>query len=133
MSLLMTGNSDGQRSAPAGVAGGGSGPCAEMEIISADGQQRRVLRTFETKPIFPGEVCETRNSGGGGWGDPLARDPQKVCIDVQSRFVSAARAREVYGVVLDASGRAVDGDATRRQRDALRRRRGDAAAAGATR
>jgi N-methylhydantoinase B len=133
MSLLMTGNSDGQRSAPAGVAGGGSGPCAEMEIIAADGRQRRVLRTFETKPIFPGEACETRNSGGGGWGDPLARDAQKVRADVQSGFVSAARARDVYGVVFDASGLAVDADATRRQRDALRGKRGEVAAVGAAR
>jgi N-methylhydantoinase B len=99
-----------------------------MEIVATDGR-RRVLRTFETKPIFPGEVCETRNAGGGGWGDPLKREPQRVSADVQSGFVSPARARDVYGVVLDAAGLSVDAAATQRQRDALRSLRAAAGAA----
>lgn len=123
MSLLMTGNSDGQRNAPAGVAGGGSGPLAEMEIVAPDGQ-RRVLRTFSTQPIFPGEICETRNTGGGGWGDPLAREPTRVRDDVRNGFVSAARAREIYGVVLDAAGLSVDAAATAARRRELRAGRG---------
>lgn len=122
MSLLMTGNSDGQRCAPAGVVGGGSGPLAEMEIVATDGA-RRVLRTFVTEPIFPGEICETRNSGGGGWGDPLARDPQRVGDDVRAGFVSLARAENTYGVVIDGSSFAVNEAATRTRRDQLRQQR----------
>ncbi|TAK50720.1 MAG: hydantoinase B/oxoprolinase family protein [Gammaproteobacteria bacterium] len=118
MSLLMTGNSDGQRSAPAGVAGGGSGPCAEMEIIGTDGAHR-VLRTFVTEPIRPGEACEARNPGGGGWGDPLRRDPARVSEDLRNGFVSVARAREVYGVIVTADGYTIDAAATARQREAL--------------
>jgi N-methylhydantoinase B len=117
-SLLMTGNSDGQRSPPTGVTGGHNGRNAEMEIIAPDGQ-RRVLRTFVTQPIFPGEACETRNSGGGGWGDPLARDPQRVRQDVRDGFVSVARARDVYGVVVDTAGLKVDLAATRKRRAEL--------------
>jgi N-methylhydantoinase B len=121
-SLLMTGNSDGQRSPPVGVSGGQNGRCAEMEIVAPDGQ-RRVLRTFVTQPIFPGEACETRNSGGGGWGDPLDRDPERVRQDVRNGFVSVARARQVYGVVVDAAGLKVDLAATRQQRATPRRAR----------
>lgn len=118
MALLMTGNSDGQRCAPAGVVGGGSGPLAEMEIVGTD-QSRRVLRTFVTEPIFPGEICETRNTGGGGWGNPLARDPLRVLEDVRNGFVSAGRARKVYGVVVDAAALTVDNEATTRLRNEL--------------
>lgn len=121
-SLLMTGNSDGQRHAPAGVAGGGSGPLAEMQIVGADGA-RRILRTFATQPIFPGEACETHNSGGGGWGDPLARDVRLVSDDARNGFISIARARDVYGVMLDGVTFAVDEDGTARLREKLRRER----------
>jgi N-methylhydantoinase B len=118
-SLLMTGNSDGQRSPPAGVTGGEKGRNAEMEIVAPDGK-RRVLRTFVTEPILPGEACETRNSGGGGWGDPLNREPGRVREDVRNGFVSVARARDIYGVVIDAAGLNVDLAATQRRRAELK-------------
>jgi N-methylhydantoinase B len=57
---------------------------------------------------------------GGGFGDPLERDPEQVAADVREGFVSANRAREVYGVVLTDDGR-VDGAATAAVRASLRR------------
>lgn len=119
MSLLMTGNSDGQRCAPAGVSGGQNAHLAEMEIISPDGK-RRPLRTFVTIPIFPGEACESRNSGGGGWGNPLNRNPQRVVDDVRAGFISAQRARDVYGVEVDAVSWTFDAGATAKLRARLR-------------
>ncbi|MDQ3702789.1 MAG: hydantoinase B/oxoprolinase family protein [Chloroflexota bacterium] len=59
--------------------------------------------------------------GGGGFGDPLARDPEAVRADVQDEYVSPARAAADYGVVLDADG-AVDYPAT----EGLRATRRDA-------
>ena len=44
--------------------------------------------------------------GGGGFGDPLARDPARVAEDVRDGYVSAARAEADYGVVLDGAGAA---------------------------
>ena len=41
-----------------------------------------------------------RTGGGGGWGDPLERDPERVRADVLEEFVSPEAAREEYGVVL---------------------------------
>ena len=58
------------------------------------------------------------SAGGGGYGDPLERDPASVSADVQAGFVSAERAREGYGVVLDAAGE-VDEEATSAARNAL--------------
>jgi N-methylhydantoinase B len=41
--------------------------------------------------------------GGGGWGDPLARDPQAVLDDVLDEYVSVVGASRDYGVVLEGS------------------------------
>ena len=41
-----------------------------------------------------------RTGGGGGWGDPMERDPERVRADVLEEFVSAEAARRDYGVVL---------------------------------
>ena len=43
-------------------------------------------------------------AGGGGWGDPLARDPAAVADDVANEKVSVEAARELYGVVIGADG-----------------------------
>ena len=66
-----------------------------------------------------------RTGGGGGWGDPLERDPIAVRADVQEEFISARSAREHYGVVLT-DRLAVDHAATERARNAIRSARGNA-------
>jgi N-methylhydantoinase B len=58
-----------------------------------------------------GEVIRLWGGGGGGFGDPFERDPERVATDVAAGLVSAERAREVYGVVtangaVDAKGTA---------------------------
>jgi N-methylhydantoinase B len=63
-----------------------------------------------------------RTGGGGGWGDPLERDPALVRADVAEELVSLGAAREQYGVVL-AAGLAVDEEATTALRDRLRSQR----------
>jgi N-methylhydantoinase B len=60
--------------------------------------------------------------GGGGYGDPLDREPARVAQDVAEGRVSPERAREIYGVVLTAD-RAVDDEATRLLRDGERQNR----------
>jgi N-methylhydantoinase B len=62
-----------------------------------------------------GDAYMMRSGGGGGFGDPLERDPALVALDVQEGYVSAAVARDVYGVVVDASN-VLDADATTRLR-----------------
>jgi N-methylhydantoinase B len=66
-----------------------------------------------------------RTGGGGGWGDPLERDPTAVCADVEEEFISARSARERYGVVL-ADDLTVDHAATEAARNAIRSARGRA-------
>jgi N-methylhydantoinase B len=62
-----------------------------------------------------------RTGGGGGFGDPLDRDPQAVRNDVREGFISLTSARDDYGVVLR-DDLTLDEAATKRARDAIRKR-----------
>jgi N-methylhydantoinase B len=66
-----------------------------------------------------------RTGGGGGWGDPLERDPAAVRVDVEEELVSRASAREDYGVVLR-DDLSVDQAATEQARNTIRSARGNA-------
>jgi N-methylhydantoinase B len=68
------------------------------------------------------DVYECGPSSGGGWGDPIDRAPELVAQDVREAAVSAAMARDVYGVVVAPDG-AVDGIATAKRRAAIRAER----------
>ena len=63
-----------------------------------------------------------RTGGGGGWGDPLAREPELVRADVAEELISLRAAREHYGVVLT-EGLSVDVGATTKLRQTLRSQR----------
>ncbi len=78
---------------------------------------RAISRSF----LQEGDVYCSIAMGGGGYGDPLARDPRCVARDVVAGLVSSQRAREIYGVML--SGGAVDEAATGEAREAIRARR----------
>lgn len=53
------------------------------------------------EPLAPGHCYFTQYPGGGGWGDPLERDPRLVREDVLDEYLSIEGARRDYGVVLD--------------------------------
>jgi N-methylhydantoinase B len=105
-SFLMTGNCDGMV-VPARGSTGEELALLEMWVESPDGSTR-TLRTMANEPVYAGEVCKSKSPGGGGWGDPLDRDPRRVWADVVDGLVTPQRARQVYGVVLGPEGRAVD-------------------------
>ena len=72
--------------------------------------------------VAAGTLIRIRTTGGGGWGDPLERDPALVARDVRWGKVSAAAAVADYGVVLTGpeDDPVVDGEATGRLRGDLR-------------
>jgi N-methylhydantoinase B len=72
-------------------------------------------------PVFPGDVLHFVTWGGGGWGDPLERDPALVALEVRRGLVTAAGAQR-YGVVVSEAGE-VDDAATAELRDRLRTER----------
>lgn len=87
-----------------------------LEIV---GGQREVPRAFGRNRLGQDDVFHCSASGGGGWGDPLQRDPLLVVRDVKEGLVSARWAREVYGVACDSSGE-LDTQGTRQTRDSIR-------------
>jgi N-methylhydantoinase B len=79
-------------------------------------------------PLMHQDALYVRWNGGGGIGDPLRREPDKVLQDLRDGIISPRAAVEVYGVVIERG--AVDAGATALQRDTMRRARmtGEAAA-----
>jgi N-methylhydantoinase B len=76
----------------------------------------RPIRPKGRQTVPPRDAIRLELPGGGGVGDPLTRDPQRVLDDVLDGFITAQEAWRDYGVVVDASGR-LDTAATRRLRD----------------
>ena len=62
--------------------------------------------------------CFFQSCGGGGWGDPLKRDPAAVLGDVRNEYVSIEGAESDYGVVIDPISLTVDETATQQRRAA---------------
>ena len=70
-----------------------------------------------------GDMLYIRFMGGGGYGDPLDREPDLVLEDVLRDLVSLECAKKIYGVVVDMNQRQVDIQKTRKQREAMRKNR----------
>jgi N-methylhydantoinase B len=69
--------------------------------------------------LKPGEVLRLQSPPGGGYGNPLEREPDRVLGDVANERVSLAHAADVYGVVIDAESLTVDEIATTARRAEL--------------
>jgi N-methylhydantoinase B len=107
--------SDGCRYPPKGVLGGLEGAAARNMKRMVNGELID-LPGFHEEMLKPGEAITWINNGGGGYGDPRARDPERVARDINRQWLSVERARNVYGVTvtLDDEGALykVDWDAT---------------------
>lgn len=111
-----------QQLPPAGLAGGGAGQPGAFEFEAAGGP-RVVRSTVAGVTLAPGACLTVTTAGGGGYGDPFARDPSLVLADVREGKVSPRHAREVYGVAVRDD--AIDDSETERLRAARGRERHD--------
>jgi len=87
---------------PRGLFGAGPGSGARFLINEQAGDPSGLTL------CLPGDVIQFDSAGGGGYGDPLQRDPQAVAADVVNGYVSIEKAREDYGVVMDPATLRVD-------------------------
>lgn len=71
-------------------------------------------------PVKQFDIILFRWGAGGGYGDPLERDPEAVLRDVKMNAISLETAEDMYGVIIKQPGMAVDFEATQRQRELLR-------------
>ena len=82
-----------------GICGGGPGEPNRMVIRYGSDDEYTVKHTADWVPIAAGERIMYDYGGGGGWGNPLDRDPQAVLDDVLDEYVSVAGAERDYAVV----------------------------------
>ena len=110
--------SDRKKIRPYGLYGGRPGrPSAN--VLNPD-RNARPLESKVTTTMYRGDVIRHEWAGGGGWGDPLERDPERVLRDVRNEYVSVDSARDDYGVVIDTGAWTVDTAATEARREGLR-------------
>lgn len=105
-----------------GVRGGRAGRPFEV-VIDPGGPDERVMDGLvDDEPVRAGEVIRIRTTGGGGWGDPLERDPDRVARDVLWEKVSVEAAAADYGVVVTGppDDPQVDTEATQQLRARMR-------------
>jgi len=113
----LTNLSDRQRFAPYGLGGGKPGKLGRT--VLNPGPAEEIIHGKQSREFAYGDVISFQQSGAGGYGDPLERDPRRVLEDVLDDYVSVEAARREYGVVIVAQGAdlSIDEPAT----DALRR------------
>lgn len=101
---------------PWGLFGGLPGALSRMDITYPDDTVHHVNSKDLVERIPPGSVLHKWTGGGGGFGNPLERDPEAVAADVANGVVSRENAERLYGVAVDPATRAVDREATARLR-----------------
>jgi len=115
--------SDRRKIRPYGLYGGKPGKSSQ-NMMNPDGAAELLDSKF-TMTLRKGDVFRHELPGGGGWGDPLERDPARVLEDVRNEYVTPEGASNEYGVVIDLQALSVDKEATRELRNSLREARGD--------
>ena len=116
---------DRHRSRPWGILGGRPGAVSEKWLIRAGSERREPLESkVDHVKVAPGDRIVFRTAGGGGWGDPLERDPARVRADVRRKLMSAQKAERDYGVVLAGDALDPEAAATEARRESIRRSRG---------
>ena len=110
--LALLCNFERVRNPARGRNGGGKGAPGAVSLRSG-----RPIRPKGRQTVPPRDAIRLELPGGGGFGDPRARDPHRVLDDVRDGMIAAEEAHRDYGVVIDAHGQ-LDGAATERLRSA---------------
>jgi len=108
---------------PWGILGGRPAACSEKWLVRKDGSREPLPSKIDNVRVRNGDRVIFRTAGGGGWGDPLERDPVRTRNDVARKLMTATKAREDYGVVLTGDRFDIDRRATDELRDGMRRNR----------
>lgn len=112
--VTLTYGIEGKLNPPQGVRGGHGGTEPEAWVIDAASGERKEIPIVGRYDLRRGEKVVSITPGGGGYGDPLEREPEAVLTDVEDLRVTLETARDIYGVVI--AGGAIDAEATTAQR-----------------
>ncbi|UCG45371.1 MAG: hydantoinase B/oxoprolinase family protein [Candidatus Bathyarchaeota archaeon] len=104
---------------PWGLFRGRPGALGEYLLKKPDGRTIK-LKSKSVVTMRQGDTLLIKTPGGGGYGDPLERDPELVLIDVINELVSLKSARTDYGVIIDSKPMRIDLEATKQLRTKMR-------------
>jgi len=104
-----------------GINGGGNGT-PNYFVIEKGSQSPRRLRKVAAEAMQKKDLVSLRTGGGGGFGNPMEREPQRVLNDVTDGYITIEQAKDDYGVVIDARAMKVDEQETANLRQAAVRR-----------
>ena len=93
---------DRQSHRPYGLEGGHDG-APGRNLLTRDGETRKLVSKF-TMPMLKGDIFSHSLPSGGGYGDPLEREPAAVLEDWLDDFVTRESARDIYGVIITDDG-----------------------------
>ncbi len=115
-----------EHSRPWGRNGGEAGASSAAIVVRTDGAREQPGSKVDRVKVAAGDRLIFRTAGGGGWGNPLDREPERVQKDIRRGLISTAAAKDRYGVVVTGStpACAVDEKATQDMRAMLDRSRG---------
>lgn len=85
------------RHAPYGIKGGAEGSLSRTTVTHPDGSKASLRSKVSGVPLKRGDIVTIETSGGGGYGDPRARDPQRLARDLAEGLVTPQAAASVYG------------------------------------
>jgi N-methylhydantoinase B len=106
---------DGHGRSPWGFQGGADGLPSSLSLLHAGEAARSLPSMLPTITVRAGDRVRAVGGIGGGYGKAFERDPQKVAADVLDGYLTAAQARELFGVCMTSTG-SLDDSATRRAR-----------------
>ncbi len=119
---ICTHESDRQKDAPHGLFGGQAGAVGRFTIAHQNGDLDELPAKLHGHRVERYDVVSYISPCGGGYGNPLERDPAKVLDDVLDEVITVAHAKEAYGVILhpvdDGYGWGLDAEATKAERAA---------------
>ena len=90
-------------------------------------RQKQILQTEEQCDFSPKDVLYDEWHSGGGYMDPLLRDPEQVLYDIREEKVTIESARIIYGVVIDPKSLELDRAGTKAERAKMLKDRSDRA------
>lgn len=121
---------DRERAVVWGIEGGLPSMPHGLTLTRAGKSPEWLGATFSDVPIGPGDEFDRPTAGGGGFGDPLERNPEKVLEDVIDDYVTVGRAAKDYGVIIipvdpEICEYRLDLEATKAEREKIRAARLD--------
>lgn len=119
--VLFSAHADRHRFPPWGLGDGHSGQPGQFLLKSANKKKRKIPSKINGLLLQPGDILLARTAGGGGYGSPWERPPEKVHHDFIAGKITRSQAKNAYGVVI--KGKKIHWESTLQLRTKLRNKR----------